>query len=751
VVGDITNNAALVVNRSDTVTLPGVISGSGSLSQIGTGTTILTADNTYTGGTTIAAGTLQLGNGGTTGSVVGDITNNAALVVNRSDTVTLPGVISGSGSLSQIGTGTTILTADNTYTGGTTIAAGTLQLGNGGTAGSIVGNVTNNGVFAIDRSDALTFAGTISGTGAFAQNGSGVTTLSGASSYAGATTVNGGTLSVTGDISTSSGVAVNSGATLNGTGTVSSVTVNNGGTLAPGVPPAIGMLTINGSLTLASAAAYLVQISATGASKANISGSASLGGTIVVDIQGFTPGLKYTLLTAAGGIGATRFANEVITDPSVKAVVSYDANDVFLTIMQESLAALVPTNLSGNQTNVANAIDAFVNAGGTLPPGFADLFALSPDQLREGLAQRAGENSAGGIRTASFQLMNEFLLLMLNRFDTDRCGSEVLEARGMDLCADVNRFAPEREPPPEIAQAYAAVTPASERTVPLASRWHAWASAFGGANNTNGDPNGSGAHNVAARTGAVAAGLDYKVSPDTLIGFALAGGGTSWGLSQGLGGGRSDAFQAGLYGSQKFGSWYLSGAFAYTDYMVSTSRMVTIAALDTLNAGFNAQSWGGRVEAGYRIAWALVNLTPYAALQAQSFATPNYSETATSGSNQLALSFASHTSSVVRSELGSWLSNNWLLADHAVMTVFGRIAWAHDWQDAPQSNAVFLGLSPVASFIVNGAKPAADLGVVTAGAEIRMASGWALMGKFDGEFGSGTQTYVGTARVRYAW
>ena len=80
-----------------------------------------------------------------------------------------------------------------------------------------------------------------------------------------------------------------------------------------------------------------------------------------------------------------------------------------------------------------------------------------------------------------------------------------------------------------------------------------------------------------------------------------------------------------------------------------------------------------------------------------------------------------------------------------------KLAWAHDWQSAPQANATFLGLAPIASFTVGGAKPAADLGVVTAGAEIQMMSGWALMGKFDGEFGVGTQTYVGTARARYAW
>jgi outer membrane autotransporter protein len=106
---------------------------------------------------------------------------------------------------------------------------------------------------------------------------------------------------------------------------------------------------------------------------------------------------------------------------------------------------------------------------------------------------------------------------------------------------------------------------------------------------------------------------------------------------------------------------------------------------------------------------------------------------------------------VERSELGSWLNTLYLLQGNSVVTLFGRAAWAHDWQNTPQASATFLGLSPIAAFIVNGAKPAADLGVVTAGAELRLTSGWGLMGKFDGEFGSGTQTYAGTARVRYVW
>jgi autotransporter-associated beta strand protein len=100
------------------------------------GMLILSGANTYTGGTTISAGTLQIGNGGTTGSIVGNVTNNGVLAFNRSDIVTFAGVISGAGSVSQIGPGTTILTGTSTYAGGTTIASGALQLGNGGTTGT---------------------------------------------------------------------------------------------------------------------------------------------------------------------------------------------------------------------------------------------------------------------------------------------------------------------------------------------------------------------------------------------------------------------------------------------------------------------------------------------------------------------------------------------------------------------------------------------------------------------------------------
>jgi autotransporter-associated beta strand protein len=109
----------------------------GSLIKTGTGTLILSGANAYTGGTTINAGTLQLGNGGTTGSIMGNVVNNSTFAINRSDTFTFSGVISGSGAFQQMGSGTTILTANNSYTGTTTVNAGTLIV-NGVIANSAV-------------------------------------------------------------------------------------------------------------------------------------------------------------------------------------------------------------------------------------------------------------------------------------------------------------------------------------------------------------------------------------------------------------------------------------------------------------------------------------------------------------------------------------------------------------------------------------------------------------------------------------
>jgi len=209
-------NAGLVRFAQPTdATYTGLVTGSGGIEKTGAGVLTLTTDQAFTGLTTISAGTLQLGNGGTTGAVQGNIVDNATLTVNRSDALTLSGTISGSGAFVQAGSGTTILTADNSYAGGTTISAGTLQLGNGGTSGSIVGDVVNNATLAVNRSDALLLSGTISGTGSLVKQGAGTTTLTAANSYSGGTALKEGRLNVGHSLALGTGtLAMDDGTTL---------------------------------------------------------------------------------------------------------------------------------------------------------------------------------------------------------------------------------------------------------------------------------------------------------------------------------------------------------------------------------------------------------------------------------------------------------------------------------------------------------------------------------------------------------
>jgi outer membrane autotransporter protein len=252
---------------------------------------------------------------------------------------------------------------------------------------------------------------------------------------------------------------------------------------------------------------------------------------------------------------------------------------------------------------------------------------------------------------------------------------------------------------------------------------------------------------LSAHPGGLAGALDYHVTRDTVVGVAVAGGETNWSLANALGGGRSDAFQAGIYGATHQGPVYLKASLAYTWHQASTDRRVLAG--DQLTAQFNAQSFGGRLEAGYGLAWPLGAVTPYAVVQAQSFHTPSYSEIDMGGGG-FGLGLAARTATDTRSELGARFEHVAALCPTAVLALRTRLAWVHDWVSDPSLAAVFQTL-PGASFVVNGAAPAKDAALATAGAELRLVGGVSLIGKFDGEFAGHANTYAGTGVLRYVW
>src|SRR5207244_10997832 len=139
--------------------------------------------------------------------------------------------------------------------------------------------------------------------------------------------------------------------------------------------------------------------------------------------------------------------------------------------------------------------------------------------------------------------------------------------------------------------------------------------------------------------------------------------------------GARDSFSAGMYSTTRGGPCYFAAALAYTQESTSAERQAV--ASDRLYASFNAESVGGRVEAGYRIPNAVAAITPYAAVQAQNFHTPSYSETDVSGGG-FGLAYNARNTTDTRSELGARFDRQMLINYGAVLALRGKLAWAHD-------------------------------------------------------------------------
>ncbi|HVX75670.1 MAG TPA: autotransporter outer membrane beta-barrel domain-containing protein [Bradyrhizobium sp.] len=400
---------------------------------------------------------------------------------------------------------------------------------------------------------------------------------------------------------------------------------------------------------------------------------------------------------------------------------------------------LSPFAVNANQRSVAGALDGAI-AGGATSTGISALGSMGADQISNALSQISGE-SAAGARQAAMQTLGPFLGMMIDPFVTGRDTPFGTAALG---------FAPEHDGvPPDIARAYAAFTKAPPLAAASAPQWNVWGTPFGGQSQINGNAD-VGSHDTTVRTAGIAAGFDYRVAPATVVGFALAGGNTSWGLASNLGGGRGDVFQAGAYASTRFGSGYLSASLAAGLYSMSTNHTVDVTGTSQLNASFDAVNYGGRIEGGYRFDTPVVGVTPYAAVQVQAFHAPSYSETSATGATDFALTYNSQNSTDTRTELGSWVDRAFLLQGDTTLVLRARAAWAHDWVNGTAINAVFQSL-PTTGFTVNGAVAAPDSALVTAGAELKFRSGWALGAKFDGEFASNVRSYAGTGSISYRW
>ena len=621
------------------------------------------------------------------------------------------------------------------------------------TAGSIAGSgsyiIGSGNVLTVGSNNLSTEVSGVIGdvcgcdSGSLEKVGTGTLTLSGTNAYTGDTLVNGGTLLVTGSIASSDGVFVDAGARLGGNGTVAATFLTNGAILAPGLPNALGTLTVNDALFFCGCTFYDVKITSTGNDLTQViagsfgPGFAELAGTVRVTSlnNSYKFNSPYTILTAQGGFanfGPTTRFDSLVVPTGINGSLSYTLTDVNLTLLS-ALGQLPGLNI--NQHNVANALDTLFNGGGTS----GSLGAIFNGNIPFNLSQASGE-TATGTQQATFNAMNLFLGLLTDPFIDGR-GGGVTGGTGAPGFAEESASAYAARKQNAARDAFAKFPTKADvaRNNLLDPHWSVWGAAYGGGATADGNAV-VGSNNATVRAFGFAAGADYRISPSTLAGFALAGGGTNFSVN-GFGTGRSDLFQAGAFVRHNVGAAYVTGALAYGWHDVTTDRTVTIAGLDRLHAQFNANALSGRVEGGYRFVTPWMGVTPYAAGQFTTYSLPAYAEQTLAGTNAFALNYAAKDVTASRTELGVRTDRSFAL-QNAILTLRGRAAWAHDFNTDRNISAVFQTL-PGAAFVVNGAAQAHDSALATVSAEAKWLNGWSAAATFEGEFSSVTTSCAG--------
>ncbi len=798
----------------------GVFNGTGaSLVKTGSGILTLIGTNTYTGGTTINGGALQLGNGTLTGSILGDVVDNGTLIFTRANITTFSGAISGTGAVQQTSGALLILTGANSYTGGTTISRGALQLGLAGAATSIAGDVTNNATFQIvnantagltsittngvtalfgassagtatlttnsggftgfrDSSTAgqarlitnaggtvdisglastgLT-AGSIEGAGSYnlggkqltvgsnnlsttvsgviadggllggtgsslVKVGSGTLTLAGANTFTGGTTVTSGLLVVNGSLA--SGVTL-AGGTLGGNGSIGSLTTN-AGIVAPG--NSIGTLNINGNF-VQNGGVYQVEVNAAGQSdRINAAGTATLnGGTVQVLAQSgsYARNTTYTILNATGGVSGAYSgvsSNFAFLTPSL----SYDANNVYLFLFQNS-SAFAAGAQTANQYAVGTVLDQ-TNAGAT-----GDLnTVLNAMSVLSSTQGPAALDAISGQPYADLGTMNvQSGMLFMNTV-----GRQMALARGGSVSGSQRQ-----------ALAQACEIEACDG----ASPWGAWATALGGLGNVAGNGNAS---TLTYNFGGAAAGIDYRLDPRFLVGLGAGyAAGNQW-VDSFMGRGWTDSVSVMAYGSFTQAGFYADALAGYAWSGNQMQRQIVIPGLQprTANASTGANQFLGQAEIGYAVpvfAPAAATLTPFGRLQVSSVTQNGFSEWGSAQS--LALTVAQQTTNSLRSTLGADLAGAIGLGDTRTLNLDLRLGWLHEFADTGRPiTAAFAG-APSNAFTVYGATPQRDAAIIGFQASTFVAAATSIYLRYDGEISSYSGNHTLNVGVRLSW
>jgi len=380
---DVQVNGNLNLATRNDLTLAGDITGAGGLVKTGTGTLVLNGSNSYSGGTLLSAGNTV----GNSDSLIGTIVNNATLTFQQLTEGNYAGNLSGTGNLVKEGSGTLLLTGASSYTGGTSVNAGTLAGNSASLQGAINTASTAQLVFAQDTDGA--FSGTLGGSGAVIKEGAGSLLLTGNQSHTGDFTVNQGTLVVGNAQNTAtnlaSNVVVGTGGTLSGTGNVSRLT--NRGFIRLFSGPR--NLSVSGNFTNAPTGVLSIVLGQTTAPALNVSGQANLGGTLqILNLGTYTGPSQYSVITTGNGFTGQFDRLDVGDLPFLMTQLNYGSSAISLTVNRNA-TAMQDIAVTPNQRDVATAIQ---NGGN--PALVGRITSLNRTQALRAFQTLSGESMA---------------------------------------------------------------------------------------------------------------------------------------------------------------------------------------------------------------------------------------------------------------------------------------------------------------------------------------------------------------------
>lgn len=708
-----TGGALEIDDAGNTFNWQGDITGSGALTVQGTGTVLLNHANDYTGGTmvpghlqigangAIGTGALTLANGGDVSLAASGLELANAIAVQGDATLdtagydaTFSGSVSGQGStLHKAGAGTLVLTGDGAVDT-TSIDGGTLQIGNGGTSGSLAGNVVNNSDLVFNRSDASAFTGVLTGAGTLTKLGEGTLQFTGDSaSFTGTTTVGGGTLQVDGALG---GTAVfGTGSTFAGTGRAGSVTLQSGATVSPGGADTIGTLSVTGDLSVAAGTQYTIDLDSTGHSdQLEVGGKATLQGGSVVSLGSavgpWSHSSTYTILDAKGGVSGT-FAGVTSNLAFLTPELAYTANAVNLTLVRNDVQ-FVDVGSTHNQRATAAAIES----QGEDHPVFDTVVKLDAPSARAAYDQLSGEihaNLRGAIADD-------------DRYKRDAINQHLL-----------TQFADETE----------------DHTATWTSAWGHSGHHDGDGNALKLDSNGSG----------LFVGADTGMTTQSRIGFALGAGHISANAKNGSTNG--DSLTAALYGGGNFGNVVIQAGALYSRYDIDTHRTVDLEGLAGRQSGsLTAHSMQGFVEGAYDIHWDRAALSPFVNVAAQQLRTDALTERGTDA----ALKVSGEKSNLIYGSLG--LRGRKSFGEDDRFGVFGSVAWQHASGDTDTTSKQRF-VTGGDAFDVMGTPIAKNAGVGTFGLRYMPTATVTVEASWQGQFASAAKDQAGRLSVNWAF